>query len=125
VQSAGPACHTGAPSCFSSSETEQRQISSSFYSMIEELAALVQRRDQKRPADSYTTRLFEAGLKKIAQKVGEEGLEVALAAVVEENERVAEESADLLYHLLVLWEARKLKLDRIGEVLQTRAGKGS
>jgi phosphoribosyl-ATP pyrophosphohydrolase/phosphoribosyl-AMP cyclohydrolase len=125
VRSAGPACHTGAPSCFAGEVAEISPIATSFFNIVHELAALIHRRNLERPEGSYTKKIMDAGIKKIAQKVGEEGLEVALAAVVEDDARLAEETADLIYHLLVLLEARGLALEEIGKVLQQRAGKSA
>ncbi len=72
------------------------------------------------PKDSYTTRLFEAGVKRIAQKVGEEGLETALAAVAGDREELTNEAADLLYHLLVLLRASGLNLEDVVKILESR-----
>ncbi|MGH7493767.1 MAG: bifunctional phosphoribosyl-AMP cyclohydrolase/phosphoribosyl-ATP diphosphatase HisIE [bacterium] len=125
VHGAGPACHTGAQSCFAGEPIDTRPTSTVFFGSVDELAAVIHRCNLERPEGSYTKRLFDAGIKKIAQKVGEEGLEVALAAVGEENARLAAESADLMYHLLVLLEARGLALEEVGKVLQQRADKQS
>jgi phosphoribosyl-ATP pyrophosphohydrolase/phosphoribosyl-AMP cyclohydrolase len=102
---------------------DHQPTSTLFFGIVHELAALIHRRRLERPEGSYTRKLFDAGIKKIAQKVGEEGLEVALAAVGEDNPHLAEESADLIYHLLVLLEARGLALAEVGKVLRQRAGK--
>ncbi|MCB1571724.1 MAG: phosphoribosyl-ATP diphosphatase, partial [Xanthomonadales bacterium] len=84
------------------------------------LDALVERRAIERPAQSYTTRLFDAGLPAIAQKIGEEGVETALAAVVEDDAALLGEAADLIFHLLVLLRARNLDLAQVVEVLARR-----
>jgi phosphoribosyl-ATP pyrophosphohydrolase/phosphoribosyl-AMP cyclohydrolase len=84
------------------------------------LERLVAERDCSRPEDSYTTRLFEAGVKRIAQKVGEEGLETALAAVAGDTDELTEEAADLVYHLLVLLRAAGLSLGEVVSVLESR-----
>ena len=125
VQSAGPACHTGRQSCFDAEPAENASTPVAFLSAVRELAERIHARRVALPEGSYTARLLRAGPKKIAQKVGEEGLEVALAAVVENDDRLAEEAADLVYHLLVALEARGLPLDLVGEVLQKRAGKNT
>ena len=83
---------------------------------------MIAKRETDRPEGSYTTSLFESGIKRIAQKVGEEGVETALAAVAGEDEEVLNESADLLYHLLVLLRSRKLELGSLVEVLRNRHG---
>ena len=95
-----------------------------FLASLERLVAL---REEERPEGSYTTTLFEAGIKRIAQKVGEEGVETALAAVVGDREELVNESADLLYHLLVLLRASDLGLSDVTAVLRSRhldAGNG-
>jgi len=81
---------------------------------------LIAQRDRERPEGSYTTRLFEQGVRRIAQKVGEEGVETALAAVVEDDSALLGESADLIYHLLILLRARKLDLDAVLDILASR-----
>ncbi len=77
-------------------------------------------RERERPAGSYTTRLFDAGIKRIAQKVGEEGVETALAATVRDTDELANEAADLLYHLIVLLRASGLSLADAVTVLERR-----
>lgn len=106
----GPTCHLQRASCFPSAPGD----------FLAELQALVRRRDQDRPAGSYTTGLFEAGVRAIAQKVGEEGVETALAAVAQGDAELSGEVADLLYHLLVLLQSRGLTLDDAVAVLQAR-----
>jgi phosphoribosyl-ATP pyrophosphohydrolase/phosphoribosyl-AMP cyclohydrolase len=83
---------------------------------------VIAKRDEDRPEGSYTTDLLEAGVKRIAQKVGEEGVETALAAAAGGDEEVLNESADLIYHLLVLLRSRKLELGSLVEVLKNRHG---
>ena len=87
---------------------------------LAELGALIAARDRDRPAGSYTTRLFDDGVRAIAQKVGEEGVETALAAVVQDDAALCGEAADLLFHLQVLLRARGLSLDHAVEVLRQR-----
>lgn len=106
----GPTCHLQRTSCFP-------QAPGNF---LAELDALVAQRERERPPGSYTTRLFEAGVRSIAQKVGEEGVETALAAVAQQDADVAGEAADLLYHLLVLLRSRGMALENAVAVLQTR-----
>jgi phosphoribosyl-AMP cyclohydrolase / phosphoribosyl-ATP pyrophosphohydrolase len=108
----GPTCHLGRSSCFPTAPSD----------FLAELDALVARREAERPPGSYTTRLFEAGVRRIAQKVGEEGVETALAAVVQDDTALLGEAADLLYHLTVLLRARGLGLDAAVEVLRARHG---
>jgi phosphoribosyl-ATP pyrophosphohydrolase/phosphoribosyl-AMP cyclohydrolase len=92
----GPTCHLGRASCFP-------QAPGNF---LAELDGLVRRRAAERPEGSYTTRLFNGGIRRIAQKVGEEGVETALAGVVQDDDALLGEAADLAYHLLVLLRAR-------------------
>ena len=100
----GPTCHTGATSCFHAYDREPPPGWPWFAQLAEELAA----RKNADPATSYTARLHARGLTKIAQKVGEEGVETALAAVAGEDDELSGEIADLLYHLTVLLHARGL-----------------
>ena len=106
----GPTCHLQRDSCFAEAPG----------TFLADLDALVRQREQQRPADSYTTGLFESGIRRIAQKVGEEGVETALAAVVQDDAAVLGESADLLFHLIVLLRARGLSLQDVVTVLQER-----
>ncbi|WP_343227245.1 bifunctional phosphoribosyl-AMP cyclohydrolase/phosphoribosyl-ATP diphosphatase HisIE [Pseudoxanthomonas sp. PXM01] len=106
----GPTCHLQRASCFPSAPS----------AFLTDLDALVAQRERERPADSYTTRLFESGVRRIAQKVGEEGVEAALAAVAQDEAALLGESADLLYHLTVLLRARGLSLADAIEVLRAR-----
>ena len=109
----GPTCHRGTPTCFA----DAPELPLAF---LGELDALVAQRHSERPEGSYTTRLFDSGTTKIAQKVGEEGVETALAGVVQSDAELLGESADLLFHLLVLLRARGLGLADVVRVLETR-----
>ena len=109
----GPTCHLGTASCFGDAAAPPL----AFLAVLDELIA---QRDRERPQGSYTTRLFEQGVRRIAQKVGEEGVETALAAVVEDDTALLGESADLIYHLLILLRARKLDLDAVSDILRSR-----
>ncbi|MBF6023484.1 bifunctional phosphoribosyl-AMP cyclohydrolase/phosphoribosyl-ATP diphosphatase HisIE [Lysobacter niastensis] len=106
----GPTCHLGNASCFA-------QAPSGF---VAELDALIARRENERPAGSYTTTLFEGGIRRIAQKVGEEGVETALAAVSQDDAELLGEAGDLLYHLLVLLRSRGLGLHDLEALLAQR-----
>ncbi|MBV9930347.1 MAG: bifunctional phosphoribosyl-AMP cyclohydrolase/phosphoribosyl-ATP diphosphatase HisIE [Alphaproteobacteria bacterium] len=109
----GPTCHLGTTSCFGGDGPQGP-------AWLAELAAIVARRAAAPPEESYTARLLGEGLPRIAQKVGEEGVETALAAVTRDAAGTAEEMADLLYHLTVLMRARGLGWDEVIEVLQKR-----
>jgi len=112
----GPACHRNTDTCFDS-DTHKVMPELAFLASLERLVA---RREAERPEGSYTTKLFEAGVKRIAQKVGEEGVETALAAVAGDREELVNESADLLYHLIVLLRASDLDLSDVITVLGSR-----
>lgn len=88
---------------------------------IDRLFAAIQSRKNADPASSYTAKLFAQGKLKIAKKLGEEGVETALAAVAQDNAALAAESADLLYHLLVLWAAAGLAPEDVYAALEARA----
>lgn len=109
----GPTCHTGTSSCFGD---EVRPP----LGFLAELDALVAQRHAERPEGSYTTRLFEGGVRRIAQKVGEEGVETALAGVAQGDEELLGEAADLLFHLSVLLRARGLSLTDVTALLAKR-----
>lgn len=115
AQPEGPVCHRGTDSCFDADAPVTPALA-----FLAGLERLVERRDAERPEDSYTTRLLDAGIKRIAQKVGEEAVETALAAVAGERDELAGEAADLLYHLLVLLRARGLSLRQANAVLEAR-----
>ena len=104
----GPTCHTGSTSCFGAAPGQ----------FLGALDAFVAQRE--RPAGSYTTTLFDKGTRRIAQKVGEEGVETALAGVAQGDEELLGESADLLFHLIVLLRARGLSLGDAVAVLEQR-----
>jgi phosphoribosyl-AMP cyclohydrolase / phosphoribosyl-ATP pyrophosphohydrolase len=109
----GPTCHLGTASCFGDASAPP-------LAFLAELDALIEQRERDRPEGSYTTGLFEAGVRRIAQKVGEEGVEAALAAVAQDDESVVGEAADLVYHLMILLRARGRSLDEVGAELRRR-----
>ena len=113
----GPVCHRETPTCFDCEGMEQPALQ--FFSELEQVIA---QRAQDRPPGSYTTELFESGTKRIAQKVGEEAVETALAAAAGDSEELLNESADLLYHLMVLLRSRGLELEQLMSVLSSRHG---
>ncbi len=110
AEPAGPTCHLGTVSCFPNAP----------HDVLSGLDSRIGERERERPLGSYTTTLFEAGVRRIAQKVGEEGVETALAAVVQDDAALLGEAADLLYHLLVLLRARGLSLAEAKAVLTSR-----
>jgi phosphoribosyl-AMP cyclohydrolase / phosphoribosyl-ATP pyrophosphohydrolase len=104
VTPAGPACHTGSTTCFAP-----------------ELWRTISERALERPDGSYTASLLEAGIGACARKVGEEAVELSVAALDETDERVVEEAADLVYHLYVLLAARGLDVAQVEDALRLRA----
>jgi phosphoribosyl-ATP pyrophosphohydrolase/phosphoribosyl-AMP cyclohydrolase len=109
----GPACHTGARTCFG-------EASPSLGGLLFDLERLVDERDRDRPAGSYVAQLLAKGPDAALKKIGEESTEVVLAAKGESDERLAEEAADLLFHLAVALHQRGVSLSRVLEVLQRR-----
>jgi phosphoribosyl-ATP pyrophosphohydrolase/phosphoribosyl-AMP cyclohydrolase len=117
VEPAGPACHTGARTCFG-------EPSPTAAGMLEELARVVRVRAQAPPEESYTARLVAKGQAAMLKKIGEEATEVVLAASGESDERLASESADLLFHLLLALDQRRVPLASVmDELRRRRAGK--
>jgi phosphoribosyl-ATP pyrophosphohydrolase/phosphoribosyl-AMP cyclohydrolase len=127
VEQTGPACHTGARTCFSTLlRGAEGQPGSGAEEdpgghLLSRLASLIAQRALERPEGSYTLALLDRGVAKISQKVGEEAVEVVVAANAEDDGRLASESADLLYHLLVLLQARGIGLDAVLHELENRA----
>ncbi|QBH96687.1 bifunctional phosphoribosyl-AMP cyclohydrolase/phosphoribosyl-ATP diphosphatase HisIE [Limnobaculum zhutongyuii] len=108
----GPTCHNGTSSCFAPAETE--------WTFLYQLEQLLASRKQADPATSYTAKLYASGTKRIAQKVGEEGVETALAATVNDREELTNEASDLVYHLLVLLQDQDLNLSSVINRLRER-----
>ncbi|MGV8959061.1 MAG: bifunctional phosphoribosyl-AMP cyclohydrolase/phosphoribosyl-ATP diphosphatase HisIE [Stenotrophomonas sp.] len=111
----GPTCHTGTTSCFVAAPGN----------FLGALDALIKQRERDRPLSSYTTKLFEEGTRRIAQKVGEEGVETALAGVAQGDTELLGESADLLFHLTVLLRARGFSMNDAVAVLEERHAKAA
>jgi phosphoribosyl-ATP pyrophosphohydrolase/phosphoribosyl-AMP cyclohydrolase len=111
----GPTCHEGTSSCFGNGNDVRPPLG-----FLAELDALVAQRHADRPEGSYTTKLFDGGIRRIAQKVGEEGVETALAAVAQGDEELLGEAADLVFHLTVTLRARGLSLADVAKVLVAR-----
>lgn len=125
VDPAGPACHTGAVSCFSESLMDKSSpVSESTaltdFAVMLELEKTIREREREMPEGAYTTYLFEKGVDKILKKVGEEAAEVIIAAKNRDPEELKWEAADLLYHLMVLLQEQKLPLKNVLEVLNER-----
>ena len=126
VHQAGPACHTGERSCFHRMVVDDAD--DEFVEapeprpMLARLEQIVAERERDRPEGSYTTYLFTQGVDKILKKVGEEVAETIIAAKNGDNAELRSESADLLFHLMVLWRARGLDADDVWAELERRFG---
>jgi phosphoribosyl-AMP cyclohydrolase / phosphoribosyl-ATP pyrophosphohydrolase len=110
----GPVCHTGAFTCFGENELSHGT------QVLAELENIIAGRKINMPEGSYTSKLFTAGTARIAQKVGEEGVETAIAAVQNDNPKLAEETADLLYHIIVLLRQQNMTFADVADVLRKR-----
>jgi len=123
VKPAGPACHTGETSCFYrklAKSTEKNTENVNNNDILELLYELISERKQELPEDSYTTYLFENGIDKILKKIGEESAEIIIASKNEPKEELIYETADFLYHLLVLLVEKEVSIDQIKEELKGR-----
>jgi phosphoribosyl-ATP pyrophosphohydrolase/phosphoribosyl-AMP cyclohydrolase len=109
---AGPVCHTGSDTCFDEKNREDN--------FLQELQELIHTRKKEMPEASYTTSLFEKGINKIAQKVGEEAVELVIEAKDENDDLFLNEAADLVYHLLVLLSAKGKDLRDVSALLEQR-----
>jgi phosphoribosyl-AMP cyclohydrolase / phosphoribosyl-ATP pyrophosphohydrolase len=119
VHPAGPACHTGARSCFDLEPSEEHPSG-----LLHELYALIENRKKDPVEGSYTSYLFDQGLDKILKKVGEESSETIIAAKNDDPKLLIAEVADLIYHLLVLLVARDVSLDEVRDELAQRRKRG-
>ncbi len=125
----GPACHTGAQSCFHNDIGYDGSIEMgagtepTLGDVLKDLYGVVESRKRERPDDSYTTYLFDHGLDKILKKVGEETAETIIAAKNEDRDALVKESSDLLYHLIVLFVERDLSLEQVSDELRARSTK--
>lgn len=116
----GPTCHTGTLTCFGDEPVTLAER----ISFLSKLETVIAQRIADKPEGSYTARIWERGITRMAQKVGEEGVEVALAAATQEEDRLVSESADLVYHLALLLKSRNLSLaDVVRELEQRHAAK--
>ena len=127
VEPRGPACHTGERTCFFTTlagegvgVAAERSGGAAFGPTLERLAGTIAQRHREMPEGSYTAGLIRRGPERVAQKIGEEAVEVVIAALREE--RLAEEAADLVYHLLVLLEERGVGTEEVARVLSDRHG---
>jgi len=128
VEPRGPACHTGERTCFFTTlagegvgvAVGEGGASDGFGRTVERLAGTIAERHRDMPEDSYTAGLIRRGTSRVAQKVGEEAVEVVIAAM--NDDRLAEETADLVYHLLVLLEERGVSPDEVARILSDRHG---
>jgi phosphoribosyl-AMP cyclohydrolase / phosphoribosyl-ATP pyrophosphohydrolase len=122
---AGPACHTGAPTCFSEvvplEGAEAAPNGAHFAEAMLALASTIADRHANPPEGSYTAQLFAGGIDRIAKKIGEEATEVVIASKNEDRSELIWETSDLLYHLMVLLAERNVSLDEIGDELARRA----
>ena len=109
----GPVCHTGADTCFN-------EINTVSYDWIKHLEAIIEQRQKSGDSKSYVASLFEEGINKIAQKVGEEAVEVVIEAKDDNEELFLNESADLLFHYLILLKAKGYGLNDVLEILKSR-----
>jgi phosphoribosyl-ATP pyrophosphohydrolase/phosphoribosyl-AMP cyclohydrolase len=130
VMADGPACHTGAESCFHNElqdagpfESAPAMSSSNLAEVLADLYSLIESRKRERPVGSYTSYLFDQGLDKILKKVGEESAETIIAAKNDDREALLKETSDLLYHLVVLMVERELSLEEVGAELVSRSKK--
>ena len=123
VEQTGPACHTGTRTCFSRVGRQDGGTADGEDPgghLLTRLAGTIAARAAERPAGSYTVELLGQGVSKVSQKVGEEAVELVVAANAEDDARVAAEAADLLYHMLVLLQARGVPLDAVLRELEHR-----
>ena len=111
AEPAGPTCHTGSSSCFKTDDSE---------GFIRKLQKIVENRKIERPEGSYTVKLFDKGVNKIAQKVGEEAVETVIEAIDCNDERLVYEASDLIYHLLVLLTYKGMNISTIEKELYKR-----
>jgi len=121
----GPACHTGARSCFHNEMEDGPTVrrdrwQTDLGETLQSLYALIESRKRERPAGSYSTYLFEEGLDKILKKVGEESAETIIAAKNEDPGALVREASDLLYHLIVLFVERGVTLQQLSDELAAR-----
>ena len=131
VEPHGPACHTGAESCFHNrldsapDSVIEPEAANDLGATLNEVYSVIETRKRERPEGSYTTYLFDNGLDKILKKVGEEASETIIAAKNEDKQRLVAETADLLYHLIVLLVDRGVSLGELQDELTSRRREGT
>ena len=113
VHPRGPVCHTGTDTCWG-------EVNSEPVMFLKELQQFIQKRQEEMPEGSYTTSLFQSGINKMAQKVGEEAVETIIEATNGTNERLIYEGSDLLYHLIVMLTAKGLSIEDLARELEER-----
>lgn len=123
VEPTGPACHKGTSSCFDRPQTHKvmtKEQNTSSLSFLEDLENVIKQRRVSSTSKSYTKSLFNSGIEAIAQKVGEEAVEVVIAALSQSQDDFRQEAADLVFHLLVLLESKNCSLSEVVDILDTR-----
>ena len=118
VHPVGPVCHTGTDTCWGEENTTNPLL------FLTELQDFIEKRHEEMPEGSYTTSLFRDGLNRMAQKVGEEALELVIEACNGTNERMIYEGSDMLYHLIVLLTSKGLRIEDMAKELQERHNPG-
>ncbi|MFT4072991.1 MAG: bifunctional phosphoribosyl-AMP cyclohydrolase/phosphoribosyl-ATP diphosphatase HisIE [Dysgonamonadaceae bacterium] len=113
VNPVGPVCHTGADTCFEENNKEDIMF-------LKYLQIFIEKRFQEKPEGSYTTSLFESGLNRMAQKVGEEAIETVIEATNGTDDRLVYEAADMIYHLIVLLTSKGLSIEDLARELKKR-----
>jgi phosphoribosyl-ATP pyrophosphohydrolase/phosphoribosyl-AMP cyclohydrolase len=116
AQPAGPVCHLGTRSCWGDAPRSRAEE----LAFLGELESIIDARVRERPPGSYTTKLMDEGVGRLAQKVGEEGVELALAAVSQSDAQVLGEASDLVFHMLLLLKAKGLSLALVADTLRAR-----
>ena len=112
----GPACHLGTVTCWGDAPRARAER----LAFLGQLESIIASRMSERPPGSYTTKLMDEGLGRLAQKIGEEGVELALAAVTQSDDKILGEAADLLFHMLLLLKAKGLSLAQVADTLKSR-----
>lgn len=118
VNPEGPVCHTGTDTCWGEKNEKNPLL------FLSELSDFIEKRHQEMPEGSYTTSLFRDGLNRMAQKVGEEALELVIEACNGTNERLVYEGSDMLYHLIVLLTSKGMRIEELAAELMERHNPG-